>query len=157
MKTIAYMRTRTDKDHIDGEWSLLRQRQTIHDRAAKEGVEICRVYHDHFDCVKSRHIDNPQLLSALEYLSMNRGGKIIVESPRQISTTVMPHILLRKRFMSLKIEVISCDGNDLYKYMYPDNPGVEMCFSIASAHLEYEEDLGKNKKSYYDKMFADYK
>jgi hypothetical protein len=151
------MRTRTDKDHIDGEWSIGRQRKAIAEMSEKIGLEIDMVYHDHFDCVKSRHIDNPHLLSALEYMTQHRGGKIIVESPRQISTTVMPHILLRKRFMSLKIDVISCDGNDLYKYMYPDNPGVEMAFSIVAANLEYEEELGRNMKSYYDKMFADYK
>ena len=152
MKAVGYIRTRADSRHIDGLWSMPRQKEAIVALAKKDGFEVDTFYIDH-DCPENK-LHRPKLFKAMKDVSKFGVGYVLMEDPRHVSTDVLTQLAMQEYLEENdNIKIVCSERGDGYKMSSPLKSVNNFCFSTIATMVSYDEERGINSKEYFEKMF----
>ncbi len=151
-RAVGYIRTREDGRHIDGLWSVQRQREAIESLAKKEGFVVETYYHDH-NCPENK-LKRPNLFKAMNDVGEDGVVFVLMEDPRHVSTDILTQLNMRDHLEENKnVKIVCADRGDGYKMSSPLQSVNSFCFGTIAAMVSYDEDRGINSREYFEKMF----
>lgn len=157
-QAVIYHRTNNKYDHIDNLYSLKRQDRSVKQLLINSNHFISKQFTDIGNDEEDSLSNRKELKRMMDYVMLGGEIDIIIESPRQISVSTIGQLNFQDFLMQNKrVSVLCYEDTDFYKYACSDNAGIRSGFQILATTLEYHESSGKNLKSYYDRMFSDFK
>jgi len=145
-KAVAYIRTSSNENHIDGLGSYAFQSNKIKKCALERCLNIVEYFHEENEDHDTTILERAVFLSMLKYMGENDIKTIIVESAGRICRKTLPQIELEREMSRNRNIVIECA--DLPNFYNTTSPTLKFIFCTLLAIIEYQEESGYNIRTW---------